>query len=1052
MPKGWSLEEVDEGSGEVTERDIMPWNHAYPHWSLSTAKGVDVDDPFAEPGSDEGDPLMAEMQRLRAAMVPRTLWSNAEVRYFAAAWEDWKRQHGLIDFTEMLELALQEVPYAPGNPAVGFVDEAQDMTPLQMALIHSWARFMTHLVTLGDDDQILYSWAGCRPETMTDPAPDHINILSQSWRVPRKVHTLANRWIAQVAHRQPKEYLPRDAEGEAKRSPATWREPQALVQDAQERMANGQSVMFLATCGYMLQPLLDELKEQGVPFHNPYRCSPPDEPVLTTDGYVKIGELDPTYHKLAGFYPNTNALSWGGTSGPRRDWQERGFTFSIGHKPYSGDLLTIKTSKTRTRVTPNHRVRVRYNDAFYGKWIVYLMRRGNHWRVGMTSSGSKPFMSDGIGGRVSYEDADGAWIISMHDSKQEAMFTEATVQARYGLTGMTFIAWPSVRRHFTQAPLDRFHRELAPYSGDAARRLLRDRGLLEDHPLFIGDGRRRRRTGVAFETVAANLLPGYMDMPVAPDCFVQSTNCSRIAPEWLPLSVSREYYEGPVYSMDVPGPEHYVSGGAIVHNSKAPNWNPFHTSSGTTATDKLLMFLRNNDNIYGEDARLWTYRELATWIEPIEAKGVLLHGAKTKIKEMKAEPGIAGFDKLAEWFTEDALNALFDCDPEWYSAHTLDRVSKSLAFPMRVLRKMGPVGLQGKPQCIVGTVHSVKGGEADCSPYDEPVLTTNRGYVPIGELDPEMDRLVSFNADHHKIHRGGPRRPNGYAFQKAVRPYDGSLLTIETARSRTRVTPNHHLTVRWSPAAKGKHVVYLMRRGNWWRIGTTQLLQQNNQAGVLMRMRREQADAGWILGVFDTQSDALYHEMLWSHTYGVPDLCFEQVARNGNQLDSAHLHMIWNQINSAGGAINLLHSRGLDPAWPMWDMTGKEGRRIRQAGFRNRWTVRAANLLPGCMEIPTDPGSGQEPEWLPFTISEEWYTGDVYSLDVERWHHYVSGGAVVHNCVYVFPDLSNAAYFDNWMGNDQDSIIRLFYVALTRAREAVVICSPTSYLTVEGIA
>ena len=419
IPKGWSLEETDEATGEVTERDIMPWNHAYPHWALSTAKGVDVDDPFAEPGSDEGDPLMAEMQRLRASLVPRKLWTNAEVGYFADAWTDWKQQHGLIDFTEMLELALTEVPYAPGNPAVGFVDEAQDMTPLQVALIHSWARFMTHLVTLGDDDQILYSWAGCRPETMTDPRPDHINILSQSWRVPRKVHTLANRWITKVAHRQPKEYLPRDADGEAKRSPASWREPQSLIQDAQERMANGQSVMFLASCGYMLQPVIDELKEQGIPFHNPYRA-------------------------------------------------------------------------------------------------------------------------------------------------------------------------------------------------------------------------------------------------------------------------------------------------------KQPNWNPFHTSSGTTTTDRLLMYLRNNDAVYGEDARLWTYRELAAWIEPVEAKGVLLHGAKTRIKELKSEPGIVSFDKLTEWFTEDALNALYDCDPEWYSAHTLDRVSKSLAYPMRVLRKMGPVGLQAKPQCIVGTIHSVKGGEADC--------------------------------------------------------------------------------------------------------------------------------------------------------------------------------------------------------------------------------------------------------------------------------------------------------------------------------------------------
>lgn len=54
--------------------------------------------------------------------------------------------------------------------------------------------------------------------------------------------------------------------------------------------------------------------------------------------------------------------------------------------------------------------------------------------------------------------------------------------------------------------------------------------------------------------------------------------------------------------------------------------------------------------------------------------------------------------------------------------------------------------------------------------------------------------------------------------------------------------------------------------------------------------------------------------------------------------------------------------------------------------------------------------------------------------------HSVKGGQ--SDVVYIFPDLSPAA--DEEFVVDEDSIIRVFYVALTRARETVVICEPAT--------
>lgn len=68
-----------------------------------------------------------------------------------------------------------------------------------------------------------------------------------------------------------------------------------------------------------------------------------------------------------------------------------------------------------------------------------------------------------------------------------------------------------------------------------------------------------------FVTCAANLIEGYMEIPVvSPEDFhIQPYG----RPTPLPVSVHREHYDGLVYGIDVPPYHFYASGGAIVHNS-----------------------------------------------------------------------------------------------------------------------------------------------------------------------------------------------------------------------------------------------------------------------------------------------------------------------------------------------------------------------------------------------------------------------------------------------------------------------------------------------------
>ena len=55
--------------------------------------------------------------------------------------------------------------------------------------------------------------------------------------------------------------------------------------------------------------------------------------------------------------------------------------------------------------------------------------------------------------------------------------------------------------------------------------------------------------------------------------------------------------------------------------------------------------------------------------------------------------------------------------------------------------------------------------------------------------------------------------------------------------------------------------------------------------------------------------------------------------------------------------------------------------------------------------------------------------------------HSVKGGEA--DVVYLWPDVSPAGA-EEWAGRQRDSVRRMFYVAMTRAKEELIICEPKS--------
>lgn len=232
---------------------------------------MDEEAPLYDTGSSEvtDDQLMGEYSRLRNMEVPREMWSP-DVAMFAKKWEQFKANTGTIDFVDMLDYAL-DCEHAPGNPSAMIVDEMQDSTRKQLRLLRQWGRSADTFVCAGDPDQAIYEWAGADPTVFLTHRPARQEILAQSYRVPKKVHRLAARWIARITEREQVEYMPTDEEGALEFCPATFKYPEPLVDRIEADLAAGHTVMVQAMCGYMLDRLIAVCRRLGIPFGNRWR-------------------------------------------------------------------------------------------------------------------------------------------------------------------------------------------------------------------------------------------------------------------------------------------------------------------------------------------------------------------------------------------------------------------------------------------------------------------------------------------------------------------------------------------------------------------------------------------------------------------------------------------------------------------------------------------------------------------------------------------------------------------------------------------------------------
>ena len=136
-----------------------------------------------------------------------------------------------------------------------------------------------------------------------------------------------------------------------------------------------------------------------------------------------------------------------------------------------------------------------------------------------------------------------------------------------------------------------------------------------------------------------------------------------------------------------------------------------------SAKDLLLAFLSNSkkDDLY------WDVHNFVKWAKFIKTVdgGLIRKQGKAGIKalEQAIENDVPGLETTrnvaAQILTEHGLERALSRDTGWLIDKLIKTRQSAMEFPKLIESKQGKEALSKAPKVIVGTIHSVKGGEAN---------------------------------------------------------------------------------------------------------------------------------------------------------------------------------------------------------------------------------------------------------------------------------------------------------------------------------------------------
>jgi len=182
-----------------------------------------------------------------------------EVRDINYLYTKFKKQHNLIDFEDMLHKALHKDIIFPYYEIL-MVDEVQDLSKLEWAVIEKLAKKSKDFYMAGDDDQAIYHWKGCDIKIFQDWPCRKERILPYTHRLPKKIYTLARRVVENIETRLGNDY----GCSLAKEKEEGVVDVIASLDEIENKIKVGANMIMCARSANKWHPFVQYLKDRGL--------------------------------------------------------------------------------------------------------------------------------------------------------------------------------------------------------------------------------------------------------------------------------------------------------------------------------------------------------------------------------------------------------------------------------------------------------------------------------------------------------------------------------------------------------------------------------------------------------------------------------------------------------------------------------------------------------------------------------------------------------------------------------------------------------------------
>tara|TARA_R110002020_G_scaffold257139_1_gene470755 strand:+ start:1631 stop:3337 length:1707 start_codon:yes stop_codon:yes gene_type:complete len=191
---------------------------------------------------------------------------KADIEWAHTNLTNYKKQNFLVDFEDMLFKALPNTVKF-GEYKMVMVDEVQDLTDLEWAVIKKLASNTEELHLVGDDDQAIYGWKGARVTTFQKWLcnKEDITILKKTHRLPQNIHHfVTTELIPEISNRMGNYYEV------VKKDPGKIYTTSNL-DGLSKRIKESTSIMFCGRTNAACRPYVEFLKEEGIPWEQKIR-------------------------------------------------------------------------------------------------------------------------------------------------------------------------------------------------------------------------------------------------------------------------------------------------------------------------------------------------------------------------------------------------------------------------------------------------------------------------------------------------------------------------------------------------------------------------------------------------------------------------------------------------------------------------------------------------------------------------------------------------------------------------------------------------------------